>query len=558
MLRRLLTFCILAFVLLALPAGALAQEYLFSVPQETVNVYVNEDGTYSVDYVLTLENQPGAHAIDFVDLGMPTDSFSLGNVSADVDGVPVTVTQGSDYLGSGPGFAAVMGAQTIQPGETGTLHVRVDGIERVLYPDDQSSDYASAVFAPSYFGSQYVTGQTDLAVTFHLPPGVQPAEPSYHIPEGWVGSDAPTTGLDPEGRVTYTWQSKAADASSAYTFGASFPKSYIAAAAVVTAPAFDFGAWFGKLMSNLFGFLCCAGIVLLFVGMPILGSIQNRRRKLQYIPPKIGIEGHGIKRGLTAVEAAVLMEEPLDKVLTMILFGVVKKGAATVASRDPLTLKATDPAPEGLYDYETGFLEAFKEGTAPARQTGLEAMMVALVKSVSEKMRGFSRRETVDYYKGIMERAWQQVEQADTPEVKSQKIDENLEWTMLDRNYDTRSRNVFTGPVFLPLWWGAYDPTFRPASAAPSVPAGAVTGSRGSGGALPGAAFAAGIVNGVQNFSRSVLGGNVNSFTGKVTSKTNPVPVVRSSGGGYRGGGGGCACACACAGCACACAGGGR
>jgi len=30
-------------------------------------------------------------------------------------------------------------------------------------------------------------------------------------------------------------------------------------------------------------------------------------------PPKISIEGHGIKRGLTAVEAAILMEEPLDR-----------------------------------------------------------------------------------------------------------------------------------------------------------------------------------------------------------------------------------------------------
>ena len=46
---------------------------------------------------------------------------------------------------------------------------------------------------------------------------------------------------------------------------------------------------------------------------------------MQYMPPKIAIEGHGIKRGLTAVEAAILMEQPLDKVMTMILFGVVKK-----------------------------------------------------------------------------------------------------------------------------------------------------------------------------------------------------------------------------------------
>jgi len=46
---------------------------------------------------------------------------------------------------------------------------------------------------------------------------------------------------------------------------------------------------------------------------------------MQYLPPKISIEGKGIKRGLTAVEAGILLEEPLDKILTMILFGLIKK-----------------------------------------------------------------------------------------------------------------------------------------------------------------------------------------------------------------------------------------
>jgi len=42
---------------------------------------------------------------------------------------------------------------------------------------------------------------------------------------------------------------------------------------------------------------------------------RNPKTQLQYLPPKIKIEGNGIKRGLTAVEAAVLMEQPMDKVL---------------------------------------------------------------------------------------------------------------------------------------------------------------------------------------------------------------------------------------------------
>ena len=87
----------------------------------------------------------------------------------------------------------------------------------------------------------------------------------------------------------------------------------------------------------------------MFVGMPIYGVIQGQRRKLNYLPPKVSIEGHGIKRGLTAVEAAILMEQPLDKMMTMILFGVIKKGAAEVVTRDPLELAFAKEQPAELH-----------------------------------------------------------------------------------------------------------------------------------------------------------------------------------------------------------------
>ena len=181
--------------------------------------------------------------------------------------------------------------------------------------------------------------------------------------------------------------------------------------------------------------------------------------------------------------------------------------------------------------------------------------MISLIRSVSKKMKGFSHKETVSYYRKIMEKAWQQVEAADTPEVKSQKFDDHMGWTMLDKDFDQRTQEVFrTGPVFVPMWWGRYDPgyggsvkTAKPVSVGSSTPS-----SRPAG--LPGADFAASVVGGAQTFSQKVIG-NVSDFTSRVTNKTNPVP--KSSGRSYSGGGG-CACACACAGCACACAGGGR
>jgi hypothetical protein len=252
------------------------------------------------------------------------------------------------------------------------------------------------------------------------------------------------------------------------------------------------------------------------------------------------------------------MEQPLDKVMTMILFGVVKKNAATVVTRDPLKIQLANPLPAGLQVYENDFLQAFAMEDLAARRKGLQDMTIKLVNSVSDKMKGFSRKETIAFYQSIMERAWQQIETAGTPEVKSQMYDEALEWTMLDKNYDQRTRNVFVGPIFLPMWWGRYDPGFHPVSTG-SVPSASMPTSGGSRSpvSIPGSAFAASVVGGVQGFSGKVLG-DVKSFTSGVTNRTNPVPVSTSSG--YHGGGGGghCACACACAGCACACAGGGR
>lgn len=537
----------------ALPV--LAQSYSFSLDKEVVNVYWNADGSLSLDYQFTFTNRPGAQPIDFVDVGLPNSNYNYSSITADVNGAPVSVS--TDYQGSGTGVAVELGSQSIQPGQTGMVHVYIGRIERVVYPDDNDDAYASAVFSPTWFGSQYVVGVTDLTVIYHLPPGVQPEEPRWHgAPSGFPSE--PQTGFDSEGRITYTWRNPTASGSTQYKFGASFPKTYIPETAIVTPAAFDFGGLFTSVLANLDVLLCCGFFAFIFGGIPALNLYAERKRKLKYLPPRIAIEGHGIKRGLTAVEAAILLEQPLDKVMTMILFGLLKKNAAQVVTRDPLKVEAVEPLPEKLHEYEFEFIKAFKETEARKRQKRLQEMTVGLVKSVAEKMRGFSRKETLDYYKSITEKAWALVEAENTPEVKSRKFDEALEWTMLDKEYDDRTRRTFTGPVILPRWWGSYNPAYRPAASAPaSAKPMAAPVSKGS--ALPGADFAAQMVTGVQTFSQKVVG-NINTFTEGVTKTTNPPPKPSASRSGRSGGGGGrsCACACACAGCACACAGGGR
>ena len=549
--QKIFALCFVLLLTFGLVTGVSAQSYSFSLDRELVNVFWNSDGTMSLDYQFTFTNSPSGHVIDFVDVGVPTGQFS--DVSADMGGNSLSIS--SDFQGEGgSGFSVDMGAYAIQPGQSGTVHVVIGQVENVLYKDDNDEAYASAVFSPNWYGSQFVNGTTDLTVVYHMPPGVQPSEPRWHeAPSGFPAE--PQTGVDAQGRVFYSWSNPSASGSTQYLFGASFPKTYVPETAIVTAPPFDFAALIGSVMPILF----CSIFGFMFIGMPILGVIQGNKRKMQYLPPKVSIEGHGIKRGLTAVEAAILMEQPLDKIMTMILFGTLKKNAAEVITREPLAIKSAVPVPDGLHEYESNFLKAFKEEKTKERQGLLQETMVKLVKSVSEKMRGFSRKETLEYYKSIMEKAWQQIESADTPEVKSQKFDEALEWTMLDKEYDERTRRI--GPVFVPMWWGRYNPTYtsRPTQTGSGLPTSMMGQSSGSGrSALPGADIAAQMVTGVQTFSQKVVG-NVNTFTEKITGATNPMPKPTSSG--KSGGGrssGGCACACACAGCACACAGGGR
>ena len=550
--RRFLSILVVIIILLLITSPVLAQSYYFEVPKETIDAYWNSDGTLALDYNIAFVNSSSGHIIDYVDLGIPNKNYSDSNITASVNGNPVYDIASSGYQGQGgSGVAVGLGQYSIQPGASGTVEAHVGSVGDVLYIDSQDGNYASAVFDTSYFGANYVSGITDLTVTFHLPPGVKPEEPKWHsAPSGFPSQ--PVAGYDTNGRITYSWENPNADAHTQYQFGASFPKSYVPSSAIVTVNPF---ADIAKFIVGALPFLCVGGG---FIAIVVAGLSAGNRRKQQYLPPKISIEGHGIKRGLTAVEASILLEQPLDKVMTMILFSVVKKNVAEVVTRDPLEIKVNQPIPEDLQGYEKDFLTAFQQ-SAVDRRKSLHEMVVNLIKSVSEKMKGFSRQDTIAYYNDITKRAWAQVEAANTPEVKSQKYEEVMEWTMLDKNYDGRTQDVFRNmPVFIPIWWGHFDPGFgRVTTTTAAAPV-----SVGGGAHVPSGDFAKSITTGVQTFSSKVVG-NINEFTSSITSATNPQPKVSTtaSKGSWRSGGGGgcvCACACACAGCACACAGGGR
>jgi len=558
--KRFSLLVLIAFALLIPLSAANAQTYSFLVEREQIDAYWESDGSLTLFYEIVFQNF--ADPIDFVDIGLPNNNYSLNNVQAWVDGKQITDIEDSPYVSYGPALG--LGSNAIPSGQSGIVHVQVTGISGVLFTDEEDETYASAVFSPNFFGSEFVSGSTDITLVYHLPPGVLPAEPRWHpAPSGFPAE--PETGFDSEGRITYAWRNASASASSFYLFGASFPQGYVPTGTVSQPSAVDFGNFDPGFFDSdaVIGFIIFGCVCLFFVGIVWIAVVADRRQKMRYLPPKIAIEGNGVKRGLTAPEAAILLEQPMDKIFSMILFSAIRKDAATVTKRDPLALDVAEPLPLHLREYEVLFLEALKEKGKVKRRKALQKLMVKLVKSVANKMKGFSKRETLAYYKTIVAEAWQQVESADTPEVKSEKLEQELEWTMLDKDYDRRTRDVFHGPVYVPHWWGRYDPGFGRSStigsagkSTSSVPNLSTGSGKVSLPSLPGGDFAASMVTGVQNLSAGVLG-SLSDFTGGVTKVTNPPPKTSSrSSGGWSGGGS--SCACACAGCACACAGGGR
>ncbi|MGD8719068.1 MAG: hypothetical protein PVH29_09645 [Candidatus Zixiibacteriota bacterium] len=527
--------CILA----ALAVGpAAAQNYFFEVPRETITVVVNPDSSIDIDYRITFANSVAGDPIDIVDVGFPSDDYDLNSISADLDGRPCPIIRPSEYIDIG---VEIPLSPAIAPGDTGTLHVSGRNYHMV-FEDSSDETYASTVFSPTWFGSDFTFGDTRLTMTFVFPPGVTGEQTRWHEDQG----GEPTQMFIQDGRVYYVWDWSGASPSDQYFFGISFPRS--AVSEVRTPPRFE---WITDLFGALIGlgtqFCGCLIPITIFILITTFSIINRRRRRMKYLPPKAKVEGVGIKRGLTAPEAALIMERPLNTVLTMILFGLAKKGALAVKSQTPLKFEKLAYNKNGLRPYEKKFLECVKKDGA-LDEAKLRDMLIEMIKAVQKKMKGFSHKETVEYYRKIVKTAWRLVEEAGTPDVKMEEFSNSLEWTMLDDDFNGRTRTIFVGYDYpTPVWWGRFAPV-------------GTTGTSGGVGldmpTLPGADFANSIVTRVEGIANGVVS-KVESFTGTVTSKTNPRPV--STGGGFSGGGGSsCACACACAGCACACAGGGR
>jgi hypothetical protein len=226
---------------------------------------------------------------------------------------------------------------------------------------------------------------------------------------------------------------------------------------------------------------------------------------------------------------------------------------------EPFRDKSSKPETPALRYYEIDFLNAIKEDGV-LNEEKLAQTVVFLRRTVEEKLRGYCRRDTIDYYRKIVAKAWQQVEQAGTPELASKAYDEQLLWLFLDPIYQSRTQTTFRDKAFEPspfwLWyWYGYrhyhpKPTYNPNIETPTKAAKPPT--------IPGADFANNIATAVENTSNNIVT-NLEKFANAIvpmpTAKASTKPAHHRSS--CVCACATCACVCACVSCACACAGGG-
>jgi hypothetical protein len=537
---RLLTIILVALLVQMTIGSALAQTLSFSFDPEGVQIWIKQDGSIDLLYNITLKMDSGSSDLHWLEIGQPRRDFTIGEALDQYGNVLQTsdTSYGQDYK------VKVQLHSTLVAGQTLGFSLSTN-VAHMIQNDTMNPGNFGMQFVPAWLSMARVP---DLRVKVFLPEGVNQSRVRTSV--NWDNADFEG------GRLFVYWERKdLAAGQHDYNFGVSFPREYL--------PDYEpesqgtVGSWTDYLLPALV-FIVFLTLVTLVVVLIV--------RKRKYLLPSLSMETLGVRRGLTAVEASYLLDMKPPRIVTETLYSLLQKRAVWVESASPsikLELmpgfeNKTGTAETHLRYYEIDFLEALKEdGTLDEEK--LAHTVMYLRDTVEEKLRGYCRRDTVDYYGDVAAKAWTQVEQAGTAELASKAYDEQLLWLFLDPDVRSRTETAFRERAFepSPLWlwyWYGYSqymphPTYTPSV---NVPA---QGGRPP--TIPGAAFANNIATAVENTSNGIVL-NLEKFANAIV----PSPPKSSSQPAHHDATcvcacHACACVCACVSCACACAGGG-
>jgi hypothetical protein len=525
------------FTAICFSGCANAQSIVYSVDHEWAQLFINQDGTVDLTYNITLTVSSGVVHGFYV--GQPTGDFTPGE-AVDQYGRSLGVadaSSGSDHRVDVTMFQPLNAGNSIWF----TVTTNVAGM--------MSNDTTN----PGNYGMEFAPQWTpvpinDVRVQIVMPPGVT-VNDLKTLPDKFWNS---TSTVD--GSLAAYWEIPVLQANQQYPIGVSFPAQYLPNYKPSSSSGLNIDAYLPLL------------IVLPILAILVIGGVVLLARKSTYASPRVSMESLGIRRGFTAVEASYLLALKPTQIVTEILYSLLKKRAVWAESTKPsLKLRVLSPyenkvgsAENPLRYYEIDFLHALKDdGTLDEEK--LAQTVISLRETVEQKLRGYSRNETVDYYRKVVAQAWTQVEKAGTVELASNAYDEQLLWLMLDPDQRAKTETAFRDRMFQPnplwfWWWYGYttyhpNPTVKPNV---NVPAQSAKPT-----AIPGADFANNIATSVEETSSNIV-----ASLEKFASAIVPPPPKASHEPARHGADcvcacHACACACACVSCACACAGGG-
>jgi len=526
--------------------------FSYYIPKQQDQLAIKEDGSVElVRYFEFAVNTSSSDSGTEIWVGLPTSRTRVSSVK-DQEGKDVkfqTRSSQGEYL------LILSGFEAIKPGTSRAFTVTAT-IPDFLFPDNRNQGYVTMQYIPGWWSSEVKV--QDIAVI--LPGKVEKSE----IKTGsrlWDGIAQKESGA-----YVVTWQFRDLRANEKVSINIGFPDKYVKLAPIEKPqPSPEPSLPPGFPRPSVPGVGGNSGLIVLAAFIPILivmVSLFAIAGKEQYSSPQVRMEGIGVNTDLTPIEASVLLRQPPEKTLTLMLFSLIKKGILRVYSSEPLKLAVEYE--RDLSEPERLFVEAIDRAKGEIDPKKLVPVFRYLVASVNEKMKPYCRKDTEEFYRKKIASLWKEIRALETPELRLSAMDENIFWLLQDEAEAKDSAAQFEEAC------SDVDKSSLPSKPTPDY-SGPFSWFRGflMGRYILGQPFPYGypgfpfymlypsIYRNYTGISRDILGGEGQRFREITESIFAPVAPHSSTGrSGFRGGftPPSCACACACVSCACACA----
>jgi hypothetical protein len=551
--KRLISILIIIFISLSLAPHAYAQEtYRWQVNYQHVVLDIDASGSVYMTYEVDANIVKGV----WNEVWIPMTVSNM-QVSEVVDG------SGNKHAFTVGGGQIKTQGWDLNPGDHVYLRIN-SNLPGFVYKSDKEG-YDIVEFIPPWW-DMYIK---DTQVKYYLPGNV----PKDDV---FTGSKLYDNFGVEDNRTWVYFENRDLAPNEQFKTAVSFPDTYMSSGAVIGKSSdlpYVPGTTGGLgIMESLLS-CSCPAIFVFFIFIVIIGGVGGSILRKPYDSPVVSMDGIGVNRNLDPVEAATLLRIDPKRVLTMIMFGLMKSGNIKLLSTDPIRLELVSR--KGLNYYEKLYLDSIVDDRLDEDRL-LECFKV-LARRVVDKTRPYCRKDTEDYYRSKIEEAWAEIKAVDTPELKLEKYDTSMFWLMADEQFAQKTKEYVSDvpgsrTVYVPTyyWWYPYYfglPHYGgtgqggtapqtggaqvPQTGAPQAPTNRTTASVES--------FANSISNSVEATAAGVVGG-VEKFLGIRDQANAPPPATAltpASSHRYSGGGSSCACvscACACVSCACACA----